>query len=220
MVRKVRNPPTCSVGNTQIFILVLKQEVHIRTTVLYEGHNWNLLHTSIYTIIWKSSESDLEMDRHNLYLTYFQDCLCSRSSTQHTHEVGCEYRHVCMTMNQAWLVTQTPSLVFCGLFYNVVPISDCTAWNRTMTGKWFGRKGSLPDEGTPKFTFNVRTTLWKTCQENLHLGQDSKATPPPPPKDGLSVTPTATYSAKPSLDSSRNTCSIENLLRRSWPGFL
>jgi hypothetical protein len=62
---------TISVGNMRNYILMLKQGVHTRTTLFYVGYNRNSLHTSFYTSIWKSSESDLEMDRQltfNIFL--------------------------------------------------------------------------------------------------------------------------------------------------------
>ena len=58
-------------------------------------------------------------------------------------------------------------------------------------------KGAVvPNQGTPVFTLNVRTKLWKTSQENQRLVQGEKRKPP---RNGLSDTAKATCSKNPVL---------------------
>jgi len=105
IVRNVRNPLTCSVANIQIFILMLKQEVYTRTIVFYEGHNWNSLHTSLYTSIRKSVKSDFEMDRQ-LIFNIFLGLLVFKVEHS-THTWGSLRVHSCLHDNEPCMAGNT-----------------------------------------------------------------------------------------------------------------
>jgi hypothetical protein len=107
IVRNVRNPLTCSVGNMRNLILMLKLGVHTRTTLFYEGYNWNSLHTSFYTSIWKSSESDLEMDRQLTFNIFLGLLVFKVEHSAHTW--GWLRVHSCLHDNEPCMAGNTDS---------------------------------------------------------------------------------------------------------------